>query len=89
MSDKLIRSLSSQITQTLTERKLPACTSKKEAQAMLRRMEFAPRMAGMLPLKERINGLRAFLKPAFVQQAVAVQYALRGHHAVVHGLLVR
>ena len=40
MSDKLIRSLSSQIAEELVRRKLPSCPNKKAAQALLRNMDF-------------------------------------------------
>ena len=55
MSDKLIRSLSSQIADELVRRKLPACPNKKAAQALLRGMDFSQSMVALLPLRERVS----------------------------------
>ena len=55
MNDKLIRSLSSQIAESLVSRKLPVCSNKKAAQALLRQMDFSSAMAGLLPLHERLS----------------------------------
>ena len=55
MSDKLIRSLSSQIAEELVRRKLPSCPNKKAAQALLRNMDFTQAMSALLPLRERIS----------------------------------
>ena len=55
MSDKLIRSLSSQIADELVRRKLPDCPNKKAAQALLRGMDFSHAMSALLPLRERIS----------------------------------
>ena len=55
MSEKLIRSLSGQITDALVSRKLPACPGKTAAQALLRQMDFSAAMATLLPLQQRIS----------------------------------
>ena len=55
MNDKLIRSLSSQISEELVRRKIPACSNKKAAQALLRQMNFSAAMADLLPLHNRLS----------------------------------
>ena len=55
MSDKLIRSLSSQIADELVRRRLPDCPNKKAAQALLRGTDFSQFMSALLPLHERIS----------------------------------
>ncbi len=55
MNDKLIRTLNSQTADALVARRLPACSSKKAALALLREMDYPRKLTTLLPLKARLS----------------------------------